>query len=118
VEAVPGSRSGQPIFNSHILRSKLNYQFNKYLTLRAIVDDYAVLSNPQLIFQDKYKRAVGDILLTYQLNAGAALYLGYTNRIENVSPERGPVDRIIQRGDLSRSTAAQVFAKVSYLIRF
>ena len=64
------------IFNNHILRSKVNYQFSRELSLRAIFDYNGVLPNASLVSLDRSKRLGADVLLTYLLHPGTALYVG------------------------------------------
>ncbi|MBI3668641.1 MAG: carbohydrate binding family 9 domain-containing protein [Acidobacteria bacterium] len=117
-----GFASGTSIFSNHILRSKLNYQFNKELSLRAILDYSAVLSNPQLVALERSKRVTTDFLFTYLLNPGTALYVGYTDRYENLSLDPGMppgVPASLSRtGSPTHSTGRQFFIKMSYLLRF
>jgi len=49
------------IFNNHILRSKLNYQFTRELSVRMIVDYNAVLPNFSLIALEPTKRLTADL---------------------------------------------------------
>jgi hypothetical protein len=114
---VPASTS---IFNNHIVRWKANYQFTRALSLRAIVDYNAVLANPSLIAQQRTKNLTGDILLVYLLNPGTALYIGYTDRRENLAldpalPPSMQLQRIVRP---TTSTGRQFFVKLSYLFRF
>jgi hypothetical protein len=117
-----GFASGTSIFSNHILRSKLNYQFNRELSLRAILDYNAVLSNPQLVALDRAKRLTVDLLFTYLLNPGTALYVGYTDRYENLSLDPGMPPGIPasanRTGSPTHSTGRQFFVKMSYLFRF
>lgn len=114
---VPGLTGSPAIFNNHIARSKVNYQFTRRLSLRAILDYNAVLPNPLLVSQERSKRINGDVLLTYLVNPGTALYVGYTDGYENLA-----LDRL--RGSLYRTAAPtepvgrQFFIKLSYLFRF
>lgn len=107
------------VFNNHILRSKLNYQFTRELFLRAILDYNAVLANPSLVSLERDKNFRADLLLTYLLNPGTALYLGYTDGYENIVlvPSLQPAS---QRGSgfPNTSTGRQFFVKVSYLLRY
>jgi hypothetical protein len=113
---------GPSIFNNHILRSKLNYQFNRELSVRAIVDYNSVLPNRQLVALDPAKRLTADLLLTYLLNPGTAFYVGYTDRYENLSLDPGAPPLIpptlSRTGSPSTSTGRQFFFKLSYLFRF
>ncbi|HEV3484994.1 MAG TPA: hypothetical protein VG106_06285, partial [Vicinamibacterales bacterium] len=91
----------------HILRTRLNYQFTRELSLRAIVDYGAVLPDPRLAALEERKDTTADVLFTYLLNPGTALYVGYTDRYEDASGLRR-----------FRSSGRQVFVKASYLLRF
>lgn len=111
-----GSPAGAAIFNNHILRSKLNYQFTRALSLRAILDYSAVLPNLQLVKQEDLKRLTGDLLATYLINPGTAVHVGYSNTRENVLLDPGGGLRRFGGPDLS--TGRQFFVKLSYLFRF
>ena len=58
------------VFTNHLIRSRLNYQFNKELSLRFIVDYNATLPNTSLVNFTKTKAISGDVLLTYLLHPG------------------------------------------------
>ena len=109
------ARAGTPIFNNHILRSKFNYQFNRKLSLRFILDYDAVLPNDSLIALENQKRLTPDILLTYLVNPGTALYVGYTDRYENLQFAPG---RFTRAGSPATPTDRQFFIKMSYLFRY
>jgi hypothetical protein len=95
----------------------VNYQFSPALSLRAIIDYNAVLSNPFAADYDTSKKFTGDLLLAYLPYPGTAVYLGYTNGRENLALFGDPATRLRTRNpDLQ--TTAQVFVKVSYLFRF
>jgi hypothetical protein len=116
-----GFSPATPIFNNHILRSKLNYQFTKALSLRAILDYNSVLPHPQLVALSRTKSLKADLLLTYLLNPGTALYIGYSDLYENleIDPLTAAPLRILRRtGSPGHSTGRQVFIKLSYLFRF
>jgi hypothetical protein len=84
-------------------------------SLRTIVAYNGVLENASLIDLQRQKRITGDALLTYLIRPGTALYVGYTDRLENLGLYNGTVRPI---GFPSTTTARQFFAKVSYLFRF
>jgi len=44
--------------------------------VRAIVDYNATLPNPALVNLERCKRVTGDLLLTYLVHPGTAIYLG------------------------------------------
>ncbi|MBM3810296.1 MAG: carbohydrate binding family 9 domain-containing protein [Acidimicrobiia bacterium] len=100
------------IFTNHLVRSRVNYQFNKELSLRFIADYSSIRTNPELIAQEDFRRVSGDVLLTYQLNAHTALFLGCIDREDNVRLLTGP------RPQDFTNTGRQVFVKLSYLLRF
>ncbi len=107
--------SGRTIFDNHILRSRVNYQFTRELSLRAIVDYNAVLSDPSLVALERTKRLSGDVLLTYLIHPGTALYVGYNDGYDSVA--LGPSGLRAIRNPTT-STGRQFFVKTSYLFRF
>jgi hypothetical protein len=109
---------GSAVFLNHLVRSRLNYQFTRALSLRVIADYNGVLENPSLIDLTRQKRVTSDVLLTYLIHPGTALYLGYTDRIENLRLFPGVPPTVAPIGFPSTTTARQFFAKVSYLFRF
>ena len=106
------------VFVNHLARSRVNYQFTRELSLRLIMDYNGVLENPALVNLTRQKRVTGDVLLTYLIHPGTALYLGYTDRIENLRLFPGMPPTVGTIGFPSTTTARQFFAKVSYLFRF
>jgi hypothetical protein len=106
------------VFVNHLARSRLNYQFTRELSLRMIVDYNGVLANPSLVNLARQKRVTGDVLVTYLIHPGTALYLGYTDRLENLRLFPGMPPAVGTIGFPSTTTARQFFAKVSYLFRF
>jgi hypothetical protein len=109
---------GATVFVNHLGRSRLNYQFNRALSLRVIVDYNGVLQNPDLVNLQRQKRLTGDVLLTYLIHPGTAVYVGYTDRLENLRLFPGMPPTVAPIGFPSTTTARQFFAKVSYLFRF
>jgi len=110
--------SGTSIFNNHIVRSKANYQFNREMSLRVIVDYNSVLPNSTLVDLDKEKHFGVDALFTYMLNPGTAFYVGYTDLYDNwrLDPTRSP--NLIRTDFPGLNTGRQFFVKLSYLFRF
>lgn len=114
------SRLSQPsatIFDNHILRTKLNYQFSRALSLRGIVDYNAILPNESLVALERRKHITADVLLTYLLHPGTALYIGYTDGYDNLRLDPSTA-RYTLGGRPTTSTGRQVFVKSSYLFRF
>jgi hypothetical protein len=117
-DSLPGNTHPSTVFVNHLMRSRINYQFTRELSLRMILDYNGVLQNPNLVNFDRQKRITGDVLLTYLIHPGTAFYIGYTDRLENVAILGGnplTVGRIVFP---STTTGRQFFAKVSYLFRF
>ncbi len=127
----PGFSPDTSVFNNHILRSKLNYQFTKELSLRAIFDYNATLANEGLLdlqrnlgsFQggviEPNKRFTSDLLLTYLLHPGTAIHVGYTDSYANLrlDPLTAP-PVVIRTGSPNEPVGRLFFVKLSYLLRF
>jgi hypothetical protein len=105
------------VFDNHLLRSQLNYQFTRELSLRAIIDYNGVLPNTSLIALTPDKRVTADFLLTWLATPGTAFYLGYTDTHENLAILTGMPNYVGTLGDPSTTVGRQVFLKVSYLFR-
>jgi hypothetical protein len=127
--------NGASIFNNHILRSKWNYQFNRELSLRVILQYNSVLANPEFSSFQTTKNFNADFLITYLLNPGTALFIGYNGNAQNLSPDlflcEGPGIERAGCPDLGADSTAllrprnryindakQFFVKFSYLYRF
>jgi len=108
------TRAGSPVLTERLWRSKINYQFSRFLSLRAIVDYKAEFGDTSLADIEDKKRWSADVLLTYLANPGTALQVGYTDQYENLALIAGSVERS-RRPDLS--TARQLFVKLNYLWR-
>jgi len=112
----------RPVFSNWILSSKLKYQINRELSLRAIVNYEAVIPNPALSREDDARILVPDFLVTYLVNPWTAVHAGYTERYENKRLESGEVvaDPPTFEEFLVPSTSVdrQFFVKLSYLVRF
>jgi len=106
------------VFTNHLARSKVNYQFTRELSLRAIVDYNGVLPNESLVALTRTKRVSYDILLTYLLHPGTALYAGYTDIYQNLlfNPAAPPYLQLSRYPDFN--TGRQAFVKLSYLFRY
>ncbi len=116
--ATPPVSHPATVFVNHLLRSRLNYQYNQQLSLRLIVDYNSLLQNPLLFNADRQKRITSDVLVTWLLHPGTAFYLGYTDSLENVALMTGTPNTIIRTNLPSTTTQRQFFAKLSYLFRF
>jgi hypothetical protein len=118
-ESTPrGLKTSGNLFNNHLLRMKVNYQFTKALSLRAIADYNATLADTSLVNTGNLKTLTGDVLLTYLLNPGTALYIGYTDRFENLVLDPTISGGLRIGGAPTHPTRRQFFVKLSYLLRF
>jgi hypothetical protein len=99
--------TGAAIFNNHIVRSRWNWQFNRELSLRVILQYTATLANPARTSLDTMKRFNADFLITYLVHPGTAIYVGYNSDLQNLDPSTGYMN-----------DSRQFFVKVSYLFRF
>jgi len=111
------SQASASIFNNHIVRAKVNYQFTRALSVRGILDYNSVLPNQSLVGLDRRKHVTADVLMTYLVHPGTALYVGYTDGYDNLRPD---ADSTVLRpgGAPTVSTGRQLFVKSSYLFRF
>ena len=116
----PGNRLS--IFNNHILRSKWNWQFNRELSLRIILQYNALLANQLNTSLGTSKNFNADFLVTYLLHPGTALYIGYNSNLQNIDlvPCALPSSCTSQvlRTNRFINDARGFFVKFSYLFRF
>lgn len=119
------------IFNNHLMRSKFNYQFTRELSLRLILDYDATFANTRLVdLQTNLgsfdggpvppsKKFVTDILFTYMLHPGTALYVGYNNGLNNLLLDESVVpSQVLYQHSVANSNSQLFFVKLSYLFRF
>ncbi len=107
--------SGRGIFTDHVLRSKWNWQVTRELSLRMIVRLDAIAANSRLTSLAEKRNLNGDFLVTYLLHPGTAVHLGYNTNYRRL--ETADAAQLLQ-GDGMVNDAWQVYAKVSYLLRF
>jgi hypothetical protein len=118
--------AGANVFNDHIVRSKWNYQFTRALSLRVIAQYSAVLVNAdlpaaqQLTSLQNVKNFNADVLLTYLIHPGTAVYVGYNSNLQNLDPSLGfdPNGNLLRTRNQFINDGRQFFVKVSYLFRF
>ena len=116
------------VFNNHIIRTKWNYQFTREFSLRFIAQYNGLLPNPQYSSLQTVKNMNVDLLFTYLLHPGTAVYVGYNSNLENVNPAH--CDRLPASGQcdpagpgLLRTPNGYIkdgrlfFVKISYLFR-
>lgn len=111
-------QTGENIFNNHIIRSKTNWQFSRELSLRTILQYSAVLASPSLTSLKTTKNFNADFLLTWQLNPGTALYIGYNNNRQNLDlvPTATGAE-IVRYPNRFINDGRQLFIKFSWLFR-
>lgn len=112
------TQTGLNIFNSHIIRSKWNYQFTRALSLRFIGQYNAVLANQQFTTLQTTKNFNSDFLITYLVHPGTALYVGYNSNMQNLDPRLIETPDGLQRSNRFINDGRQVFVKFSYLFRY
>lgn len=105
------------IFTNHLIRSKINYQFTRDYSFRAILDYNSLLPNNALVTSTYAKQADATLLFTYLPHPGTALYLGYADTFQNVDYD-ATSGATVPITIPSTSTDRQVFVKFSYLLHF
>jgi hypothetical protein len=127
LQAPPGVSIGKGIFNNHIVRSKWNWQFTPQLSLRVILQYNSVLANTPgntfypYTYLPTEKEFNADVLLTYLVHPGTAIYVGYNSDLQNLDHEftpgpEGLAGLYTAKGYMNDSR--QFFVKVSYQFRF
>ena len=106
------------VFTNHLIRSKINYQFNRDYSFRAIFDYNSLLPNASLVSSAYSKVADTTLLFTYMPHPGTALYVGYADNFENVEYDANASPAYRTTTLPGTSTDRQVFMKFSYLLRF
>jgi hypothetical protein len=126
----PPFKPGQSVFNNYLNRAKLNYQFTKELSLRLILDYNATIANTDLVdLQTNLgsfdggpiaptKQFTTDVLFTYLLHPGTAVYVGYNNGYTDLALHPGTLPFVTAQGAPNNSTSRLFFVKLSYLLRF
>jgi hypothetical protein len=122
----PPFSPGQSVFNNYLNRTKLNYQFTKEWSLRLILDYDGTVANSNLVDLQRNlggndsppfipaKKFTPDVLLTYLLHPGTALYIGYNNGYSDLNLRSSAPPP----GAAIHSTSRLFFVKVSYLLRY
>ena len=110
--------NGSEIFSNQIIRTSLNWQYNRELSLRGILQYNSLKSDTQLTTLQRNRNFNGDVLVTYLVNPWTALYLGYNSNYRNITLIEQAEGNLIRRtdGDLEND-AHQFFMKFSYLFR-
>jgi hypothetical protein len=112
------SPQDESVFHNHIFRSKANFQFNREMSLRTIIDYSSVLPNPALVNLEKEEHLGLDVLFTYMLNPGTAFHAGYTDLYDNLCLNPSLSPSLCRTNSPDLNTGRQFFVKLSYLFRF
>ena len=115
-----GLNQGPGIFDNHIVRSRWNYQFTREFSLRFIGQYAAVLANQNLTSLQTTKNFNADLLFTYLLHPGTAVYVGYNSNLQNLDPSlsQDSNGNLLHVPNRFMNDGRQIFVKVSYLFRF
>jgi hypothetical protein len=110
---------GSRIFDNHIFRSKWNWQWNRELSFRFIAQYDEIDADEAATSLRTEKNLNFDVLATYLLNPGTALFVGYNGNARSLDLLRPEWERpILTTADDLTYDAWQVFVKLSYLFRF
>jgi hypothetical protein len=118
LEPLTGRVDGSSIFNDHILRSHWNYQFNRELSLRVVLQYDSVLANPQRPSLETSKNFNADFLFTYLVNPWTAVYVGHNGNHQNSDLLSSPAGTQLMRSRSFLNDARQFFVKFCYLVGF
>jgi hypothetical protein len=120
------AHDGQFVYESQVMRTKLNYQFTRAFSARVIVEYDSTLANPLQTSLSRTKEVQTQALFTWLPHPGTAIYVGYNNDIQNYNHTLcsklggtcDPSQPILPRGAAYLSDGRQFFVKASYLLRF
>ena len=107
--------------NNYIARSKWNYQFTRAFSLRLIGEYNGNIANSAFTSLQNAKSFNADVLFTYMVHPGTAIYVGYNTDLANIdrSLTSNPADYTeLLRSNRYLNDGRQLFVKVSYLLRF
>jgi hypothetical protein len=116
--SLPESLPHGVIFSNHLIRSKVNYQFNRDYSFNAILDYKSLLPNNALVSSTYSKQADATLLFTYLPHPGTAFYAGYANTFQNVEFNAANAPNFSLTTLPGTSTDRQIFVKFNYLLRF
>jgi hypothetical protein len=128
LERVTNGLAHHAVVNSNIFRSKWNYQFTREFSLRFIAQYNGLLANKSYSSLETVKNINFDVLFTYLVHPGTAIYVGYNSNLENVDPDlcvrlpgSGQCDPngpgLLRTRNQLNNDGRQLFVKISYLFR-
>jgi len=119
--------NGAFVYESQVLRTKVNYQFTKALSARVIVEYDSTLANSAETSLPRTKQVGTEALFTWLPHPGTAIYIGYNNDLQNLDRRlckgfpSGVCDTdntVAPRAPDLLNDGRQIFIKASYLFRF
>jgi len=112
--------TGMAVLNNHILRSTINYQLTRALSLRFIPQYTSALVNPALTSLKTTKQFNADFLITYLVHPSTAIYVGYNSDLQNLVNPLGldPNGQLLRTRGKYLNDGRTLFVKISYLFRF
>ncbi|MGI4855201.1 MAG: carbohydrate binding family 9 domain-containing protein [Janthinobacterium lividum] len=114
-------------YESQTFRTKINYQFTRSFSLRAIVQYDSVARNALVSSLERTKQVGTQVLFTWLPHPGTALYAGYNSDLQNLNRNlctrlmTGQCDSnypIMPRSNAYLGDGREIFIKASYLLRF
>jgi hypothetical protein len=114
------------VYQSQVMRTKINYQFTRSISARVIVEYDSTLANPAMTTLERTKQVQTQALFTWLPHPGTAIYVGWNSDLQNYDHTlcarvRGtcdPSQPILPRGPGYLNDGRQFFVKASYLLRF
>ncbi|MGI4758396.1 MAG: hypothetical protein ACRYGF_16290, partial [Janthinobacterium lividum] len=114
-------------YESQTFRTKINYQFTRSFSLRAIVEYDSVGRNPLVSSLERTKQVGTQVLFTWLPHPGTAVYAGYNSDLQNLDRtlctrlNTGQCDSnypVMPRASQYLGDGREIFVKASYLLRF
>ena len=118
--------TGTFVYESQVMRSKINYQFTRSLSARVIVEYDSTLANAAITTLQRTKQVQTQALFTWLPHPGTAIYVGWNNDLQNYNHTLcarlggtcDPTQPILPRAPGYLNDGRQFFIKASYLLRF
>ncbi len=119
--------NGAFVYETQTMRTKVNYQFTRSISARVIVEYDSTLANPLQTSLLRTRQVASQALLTWLPHPGTAIYLGYSNDLQNLdrslcnrlsSGSCDPNNITPPRAGPLLNDGRQIFIKASYLFRF
>jgi len=107
-----GPAGDDEIFADQTLRTRMTFQVSRPLSVRVIADYNNLRANAALVDLGTDRRWNLDLLATYLLHPGTALYVGYSSRRERFADSGLPMS-----GTLFTERGQQIFVKTSVSLR-